>query len=149
MGIGDRIKNIRKEINLTQKELADIVNVSSQVISNWEREYTELSADDVSRLIKALDVKHEDIFGHADNNKSVTNAALPKLTDKDERDIAKDLEHMINNISTNGYAQFDGGSIEELDEEDKELLIASLENSMRLAKRLAKQKFTPKEHQKD
>jgi len=72
---------------------------------------------------------------------------LPELTKKDERDIAKDLEKIINNLNANdGYSQFDGQVIEDMSEEDRELLIASLENSMRLAKRLAKQKFTPKKH---
>lgn len=77
------------------------------------------------------------------------NSKLPELTPKEEKDIARDLERMLNALdSENGYAAFDGRDIEEMDEEDKELLKASLENSLRLAKRLAKQKFTPKKYRK-
>ena len=36
MNIGERIKAKRKQSKLTQTELGKLVNVSSQVISNWE-----------------------------------------------------------------------------------------------------------------
>ena len=56
---------------------------------------------------------------------------------------------MLGSVSSNhGYAHFGGESLEDLDEEDKELLINSLENTMKLAKKLAKQKFTPHKYRK-
>ena len=52
---------------------------------------------------------------------------------------------MIDGLNNKGsYAAFDGQTLDDMDDEDRELLIASLENSLRLAKRIAKQKFTPK-----
>ena len=48
--ISERIKEQRKKMRYTQKQLADKVNVSPQVISNWERGYTEPSADDINKL---------------------------------------------------------------------------------------------------
>jgi transcriptional regulator with XRE-family HTH domain len=74
---------------------------------------------------------------------------IPELTAKDERDIQKELQRMIDNLSSqSGYAAFDGQTLEDMDEEDRELLIASLENSLRIAKHIAKQKFTPKKYRK-
>lgn len=58
-----RIKEKRKELKLTQKELADLVNVSSQVISNWERGYTTPNTDDLSRLAAALKVTPNFLIG--------------------------------------------------------------------------------------
>ncbi|MDW0113817.1 helix-turn-helix transcriptional regulator [Sporosarcina saromensis] len=55
MSVGLRIKQLRKSSHLTQKQLAERVNVSSQVISNWEREYTEPGSDDVKELAKVFD----------------------------------------------------------------------------------------------
>ena len=52
---------------------------------------------------------------------------------------------ILSQIDTQDALMFDG---EPLDEESKELLKASLENSMRMAKALAKQKFTPKKYRK-
>ncbi|MEC2711563.1 helix-turn-helix transcriptional regulator [Bacillus cereus] len=43
----ERIKYQRKLNKLTQKELADKLDVSSQVISNWERNYTIPNYDDM------------------------------------------------------------------------------------------------------
>ena len=49
-GIGERIKEIRKYRGLTQKKLADELGVSAQVVSNWEREYSYPSKDDLLNL---------------------------------------------------------------------------------------------------
>ncbi len=38
MSIGNRIKNARKNINLTQEQIADSLNVSYQAVSSWERD---------------------------------------------------------------------------------------------------------------
>jgi transcriptional regulator with XRE-family HTH domain len=53
--VGERIKKLRKKKGLTQAQLAARVNVSPQVISNWERGYSGLDHDDVARLADALD----------------------------------------------------------------------------------------------
>jgi len=65
MSIGKRIKHSRKVKNLTQTQLAKQVNVSSQVISNWEREYTSPNNDDIARLSKALEVSADYLIGNA------------------------------------------------------------------------------------
>jgi len=60
--IGKLILNIRKEKNMTQKELADMMNLSDRTISKWER---GLGAPDVSllsELSKILGVNIEKIL---------------------------------------------------------------------------------------
>jgi transcriptional regulator with XRE-family HTH domain len=147
--IGSRIREQRQKLRWTQKELAKKVNVSAQVISNWERGYTTPDSDDISRLSKAMNISSDYLLGTSENKESDWDSKLPELTAKDERDITKDLEKIINSLENkDGYSHFDGQTIEDIDEEDKELLIASLENSLRLAKRIAKQKFTPKKYRK-
>ncbi len=134
--------------------------------------HSGVSAAHISRLMRCLldaspnpntiealadkaynDVSYNDLMlaaGHISREKeSDWNSELPELTEKEERDIMKDLEDMVNNLdSESGYAAFDGQSIDDLDKEDRELLLSSLENSLRLAKRMAKQKFTPKKYRK-
>ncbi len=134
MYIGGRIRKKRKEKNLTQSELGKLVNVSSQVISNWERGYTGLSHDDIAKLATALDVSTDFLLGNDSKEK------LPELTPKDERDIAKDLEKILSSLDNpnEGYSYFDGQSIDDLDEEDRELLKAALETCMKIAKQIAK-----------
>lgn len=36
MSIGEKIYNLRKEKNMSQEDLANILNVSRQTISKWE-----------------------------------------------------------------------------------------------------------------
>lgn len=38
MSIANRIKNARKNINLTQEQVADSLNVSYQAVSSWGRD---------------------------------------------------------------------------------------------------------------
>ncbi|WP_242871488.1 helix-turn-helix transcriptional regulator [Dehalobacter sp. TeCB1] len=65
------------------------------------------------------------------------------LTPKEERDIAIDLERMMSDLESDQALAFQG---EPLSEDDRELLRISLENSMKLAKQIAKKKFTPKKY---
>ena len=143
MNIGHRIKSLRKYQGLTQKELAEKVHKSPQVISNWERGYTpNITNEDIINLATALNVKVSDIVSSSNDD---TRADLPPLTPRDERDIAKDLEKMLAELDTS--AAF-GGNLTP-DGEDLELLKSSLTQAMTLAKRVAKQKFTPKKYRKE
>ena len=143
MNIGHRIKSLRKYQGLTQKELAEKVHKSPQVISNWERGYTpNITNEDIVNLATALNVKVSDIVSSSNDD---TRPDLPPLTRRDERDIAKDLEKMLAELDTS--AAF-GGNLTP-DGEDLELLKSSLTQAMTLAKRVAKQKFTPKKYRKE
>src|SRR5699024_2313302 len=139
---------IRNQRKLSQEELAKKINTTKSTISNYENRYSTPSNEVLRDLANILNTTTDYLLGRTDNPEPL-NSRLPELSAKDEKDIAKDLKKIIDNISTDGYAHFDGRSIEDLDEDDKELLKASLENSMRLAKRLAKEKFTPKKYKKE
>ena len=62
---------------------------------------------------------------------------------KDEKDIQKKLEELIEDMSNADALAFSKES-EPMSEETKQLLLLSLENSLRLGKQMAKKKFTPK-----
>lgn len=68
---------------------------------------------------------------------------LPELTKKDEKDIAKKLENILESMETDTALSFDG---EPMDEETKELVRAAIESNLQLTKKLAKKKFTPKKY---
>ena len=56
MSIGDKIRQRRKELGMTQSELGKRIHKSSQVVSNWERGYTTgITAEDLQQLGAALD----------------------------------------------------------------------------------------------
>lgn len=69
---------------------------------------------------------------------------VPALTSKNERDIEKTLKETLKQLNSQDGLMFDG---EALDDNTKELLKISLENTIRTAKIAAKKKFTAEEPQ--
>ena len=67
-----------------------------------------------------------------------------ELNKKDERDIAKRLEQTLDQLESDQNGLMFSG--EPLDDQTRELLKASLQNSITIAKINAKQKFTPKKY---
>lgn len=145
---GEYLEKIIKEKGYTIASLSKESGVPYTTIRSMiERNLKNASIDNVIKICKVLGIKADDLAREEYNGDDTS--SLPELTSKDERDIQKKLEEIINSLnSTDGYAALDGKTIDEIDEEDRELLIASLENSLRLAKRIAKQKFTPKKYKK-
>lgn len=57
MTIGDKIKELRKEQNMTQENLAEKLNVSRQTISKWE---SNISIPDANNIVLICKVFHID-----------------------------------------------------------------------------------------
>ena len=64
---GKNIKRIRKEHNLTQNELADLINYNDGTISNVENDsYQTFSLEFLYVISKALDIEMEEFFRKID-----------------------------------------------------------------------------------
>jgi transcriptional regulator with XRE-family HTH domain len=167
--LGARLRELRLKNGLTQKEVSKRLNISESAVGMYERgerepshELTRQFADfyrvSADYLIGRTDEPSSPILSYHSGKPSAPDEtaagpkegktkpdALPPLTRKDERDIGRDLERILNNLESNEALAFHG---EPLDEESKELLRISLEHSMRLAKQIAKQKFTPNKYRR-
>lgn len=143
--IGDNIKFFRKKAKMTQVELAEKANISRSYLADVERNRYNPSLDTLKAIASALNVPVNSLIGEEDTKNLDRDTKLPELTEKDERDIAKDLQRIMDSLESQEGLMYDG---EPMDEETKELIKISLENSMRLAKRIAKKKFTPKKYRK-
>jgi len=148
MELSKRIRARREELNISQDELAKMLGYKSRsTIAKIESGENDLSQTKIEAFAKALQTTTSYLMGwdSSESNTNHTTSALPQLSPKEERDIAKDLEDMINSLDDkNGMAAYDDSD----DEEDRELLKASLLYSMRLAKQIAKKKFTPNKYKK-
>jgi transcriptional regulator with XRE-family HTH domain len=60
---GKRIKELRQERNLGQKELARILSTSKQNLSRWEKGYFEPDQETTVRLARFFDVTTDYLFG--------------------------------------------------------------------------------------
>ena len=60
---GDKIREARKAAGLTQRQLAETINVSNTSISNWEKGLSRPDPDTIQNLCWALDVQPNYFFG--------------------------------------------------------------------------------------
>lgn len=58
MSVGERISELRKEQNISQVQLADMLSVSRQAVSKWENDQ---SVPDSSKMIRLAEVLDTDI----------------------------------------------------------------------------------------
>ena len=123
-------------------ELAKLTNLSRSYIGDIEKDRYNPSLTTLKAIANALNQPLDTIL--TDNG---INNNEPTLTARDEKDIKKKLDEALASIDSEAL-MFDGEPVE-MDTETKELLKASLENSIRLAKTLAKKKYTPKKYQKN
>lgn len=59
---GDKIRDARKAAGLTQRQLADKINVSNTSVSNWEKNLSRPDPDTIQNLCWALDVQPNYFF---------------------------------------------------------------------------------------
>ena len=116
----------------SQKEVAKAIGVIPQTFNTW------CTGQSIPRMgsVQAL----ADYFGIEKSDQAI------ELTKKDEKDIAKRLEQTLDQLESDQDGLMFSG--EPLDDETRELLKASLQNSITIAKINAKQKFTPKKYRK-
>lgn len=139
--LGDKVKNLRKSLKITQKELAATIGLSQSTVGMIESNKQGASNDTLLKLAKALDTTVDYLLSDDEENIKVENVQISK---KAEKDIKKALDNTLEQLENyQDGLMFDG---EPIDDETRELLKVSLENSMRLAKQIAKVKYTPNKY---
>lgn len=141
MSLGKRLKAEREKRNWSQIFVAKKIGITNTVLSNYERDYRDPDTETLKRLADLYEVSTDYLLGASDSNQK-----LPALNQKDEKDIAKKLENILESMETDTALAFDG---EPMDEETRELVRAAIESNLKLTKQLAKRKFTPKKYRKD
>ena len=62
MKLGERIKELRIERNLSQMQLAKVIGVSQKAIDYWERSVNEPKASYVIALVQAFEITFDEFF---------------------------------------------------------------------------------------
>lgn len=138
MRIGERIKQRRLELGYTADTLAKMLNKNRATIYRYENgDIENMPIDVLEPLAKALNTTPAYLMGWQEPHQ----AKQTVLSSKNERDIQKLLQSILNDLDSNAALSFYNGD-QELDDDTRELLRISLEQSVRLAKERARQKFT-------
>lgn len=133
-------EQLLQKYGVTPYKVAKEAGVTQTALSNWKLGKSTPTTQTLQKIADYFGVTIDYLMtGKEDpEKKEIT------LTPKDERDIAKRLDNTLSDLEdTQSALMFNG---EPLDDETRELLKASLENSIRIAKINAKQKFTPKKY---
>ena len=147
--IGKKIRDARKNAGMTQVELAKATNLSRSYIGDIEKDRYNPSVSTLQAIAKATNVPVETLLGGVAPTPPAPQKSdgLPELNARDERDIQKRLKSMLDDLDPNaGLAYYNGE--EPMDDETRDLIRAALENSLRVAKQIAKAKYTPKKYRK-
>lgn len=66
-GVGNLIKDLRADNNLTQKDLGDKIGFSARTVSDWENGKTEPNLAVVKALSKIFDIPYEEFFDQVED----------------------------------------------------------------------------------
>lgn len=64
MTIAEKIKQLRKDNNMTQEDLAEKLNVSRQTISKWETNITIPDADNIVAISKLFNITTDELLDY-------------------------------------------------------------------------------------
>ena len=141
--IGKNIKALRLSRKMTLADVAEKTGVSRQTIQRYESgAITNIPSDRIEKLAHVFGVTPAALMGWSDTS---TDQWQPTLTEKDQRDIAKEVENILDGLDNRTALSFDG---EAIDDTTKELLKKSLENTLETARLVAKEKYTPNKYRK-
>lgn len=65
---GDRLKELRKERNLTQEDIGNLCNVAKNTVSSWEKNINQPNFEIVKKLAQYFGVSIDFLFGYNINN---------------------------------------------------------------------------------
>ncbi|MDX5669492.1 helix-turn-helix transcriptional regulator [Clostridioides difficile] len=110
--LGDRIANLRKELDINQKELATKVGITEASLSRYENNLREPKSEIIVRLAKALETSTDYLLGVNDNTK-----------------ISKEDKLIIENLSVSEKTKKLLEKIYSLEKEDSEAIEKMIDNA--------------------
>ena len=93
--MGKRIQSRRRQLALTQEQLAEMMNVSIQMVSNLERGNKAIRIENLVNLCKILDVSTDYILTGSETAKEMNalTVRIAQLSEKDKKMIEMLVEY--------------------------------------------------------
>lgn len=137
MTLFERLQALAKKRGESVQDAAEKSGLSKNLFYKWKT--SEPKGADLKKVADHFDVSVDYLLGRT---------PTPTFSRRDELDVQKILEEMIEGLSDKNALSYMKSGDAEISEEDAELLRSSLENAVRTSKILAKKKFTPKKYRK-
>ena len=133
----NKVKELCRDKNITQKQLADIIGINQNTIKTWEHKLP--NSETLVKIADYFNVTTDYLLGRSSNK---------LLTRKNERDIQKSLEQIYDGLDDSlSLAYLNNGGVE-LSEDDAEILKSALQFTITQAKIRAKEKYTRKDYKR-
>lgn len=134
--LGSKIKNLRKEMNLTQEQLCEKIGIAQSTLGMIESNKREAGKKTLLKIAEFFGVSVDYLL--TDDS---------KLNDRDKKSINRDLKKLMDEFKagTDGTAYYNG---QELSEDDLELIESAMKIALEQIKIKNKNKYTPNKYKK-
>ena len=138
-----RLKSLRKDKRLTQKQLGELLFIDDTSISKYENEKAMPENELLQRIADFFGVSVDYLLGRDENPNPTSSPEM--LTKKEKLNIEKEALQMIENIDKAKIVEFCGNPA---DDEDKEFLRLAYEKFLSDVRVYNKMKYTPRKYKK-
>lgn len=136
-------EQLLQKYNVTTYQVSKATGIAQSTFSSWKSRKNLLSGEKAKKIADYFGVTVDYLM----TGKEETKEKDPELTVRDERDIAKDLDHIMGQIQKgdNGPLYYNGV---EIDEASIGLLQNAIEYALRETKKENKVKYNPNKNKK-
>lgn len=135
----DKFVYLCNQKGVSPSKAAIDAGISKSLVTKWKSNNSKLPSPDVlTKLSRYFNIPVSELIDEEKNT--------PVLTSNDRRDIAKDLELMMQQLDEGSDLMFDGDPISD---EAKDSIRNALQMGLEIAKVKNKARFTPKKYRKD
>ena len=132
-------KNLCDKKRVSPNKACLEMGLSRSLAAKWKNTSANPSAEVLSKMSEYFGVSADYLLGS-------DQAKTPTLNEKDERDIARDLEAFMADLDKGGALMFDG---DPMTDEAKESIKAAMKLGLQAAKQKNKERFTPNKFRKE
>ena len=134
---------LRDQAHVKDADVVKATKITKSTFSDWKNGRSNPKLDKLQKIADYFGVTVEYLMTGKEEPKEKS----PELTARDERDIAKDLNNIMEKLTSGeaGPASYNG---EPLDPEAAALFKDELEIALRRLKLINKEKYTPKKYKK-
>ena len=135
-----RYEAILREKQISKGALYTACGISDAAVSQWRKGKTAPSMKSIGRIADFLGVTPEYLLTGVETQKA------PALTEKDRRDVAKDVYQIMESLESSGELMFDGVP---MSEESQAGMASAMRVGLEEARRRNKALYTPKKYRKE
>ena len=135
----DNYATLCKEKKISVYKACTDLGLNRSAVAKWKAGGVP-NGTTLSRMADYFGVTSDYLLGNEQQKET------PTLTNKDERDIARHLEQIMEELTQDGTLMFDGNP---MSDEARDSIMAAMKLGLEAAKLKNKERFTPKKYRKE